>query len=377
MDPLETQRERILAVYRGETPDVVPFVLDLSHWFCHKRQSPWDLSVSYEKPEYDLIDYHKSAGAGFCIPNFAAFYSVCYPTDVLVETEKGEKNGVAEIVWRITTPLGIIERSRIWEDGTYAWGISRWGIRNEKDVEVFAYALSNRSYEPLWERYETWRQYVGDHGVVYLLSGYSAMGQLLNYWMGVESTMYATVDFPAALHEAIDSVNDNNLELVNLLCECPAEIILMGDNFSGDIQPPTFFDEWSRPYYEEAIRRFHDCGKFVAVHIDGRLRGAIEMIRSVGADCGDAITPTPMGDLSPAECRAAAGNDFILSGGVSPNLWLPEVSVEVFEAKVVEWLEQKRHTSRFIAGAGDQVPPGADESRIMIMRNLVEKHGRY
>jgi len=26
-----TTRERILAVYRGQTPDVVPFMLDLSH----------------------------------------------------------------------------------------------------------------------------------------------------------------------------------------------------------------------------------------------------------------------------------------------------------------------------------------------------------
>ena len=50
-----TMRERILAVYRGETPDVVPYMLDLSHWFYHKNRIPWDLSVAYDKPEYELI----------------------------------------------------------------------------------------------------------------------------------------------------------------------------------------------------------------------------------------------------------------------------------------------------------------------------------
>ena len=50
-----TQRERILAVYRGRTPDVVPFMLDLSHWFYHKNRKPWDLSRPYERPEDDLI----------------------------------------------------------------------------------------------------------------------------------------------------------------------------------------------------------------------------------------------------------------------------------------------------------------------------------
>jgi hypothetical protein len=47
----------------------------------------------------------------------------------------------------------------------------------------------------------------------------------------------------------------------------------MGDNFSSDIQPG-FFNEYSRAYHTEAIRCLHSTGKYVAVHIDGRLRGA-------------------------------------------------------------------------------------------------------
>ncbi|MEA1952620.1 MAG: hypothetical protein U9N87_14665 [Planctomycetota bacterium] len=36
-----TPKQRIEAVYRGRTPDQVPFMLDLSHWFHHKNQLPW------------------------------------------------------------------------------------------------------------------------------------------------------------------------------------------------------------------------------------------------------------------------------------------------------------------------------------------------
>ncbi|MCK4602925.1 MAG: hypothetical protein KAU28_10695, partial [Phycisphaerae bacterium] len=241
----------------------------------------------------------------------------------------------------------------------------------------FAYAMSRRTFAPLWDHYQAWVDYVGDDGVVYVSSGYSAMGYLLHYWMGLENVAYATVDFPDALREAVDAVNANILQLIDLLCQSPARIVLMGDNFSSDVHSPRFFDDWSRGFYEKAIRRLHKAGKYVAVHIDGRLRGAIEMIRSTGADCGDAITPAPIGDLSPAECRTEAGNDFILSGGVSPDLWLPQTPVEMFKAKVVEWLDQKKQTFRFIAGAGDQVPPGAETDRIAIMRDLVEEHGRY
>ena len=372
-----TMRQRILAVYRGETPDVVPFMLDLSHWFYQKHHLPWDLSQAYEKPETRLIDYHKQAGVGFYLANLGSSYSVAFPSDVEAETSKCETDGVPEITWRLHTPLGSIERRRRWEEQTYAWGISQWGIRNEQDLRIFGHAMSRRSFSPKWDNYRAWVTEVGDHGVVYLSPGYSAMGYLLNYWMGVQSVAYALVDYPDALGEVVNAVNANNLELIDLLAQSPAEIIVMGDNFSSDIQPPGFFSKWSAVYYEEAVRRLHAAGKFVAVHIDGRLEGAIRMIRETGADCGDAITPTPLGDLSPGECRDEAGPDFILSGGVSPDLWLPNVPLQTFEAKVLQWLELRDRSPRLIANAGDQVPPGADEDRIAIMRDLVEEHGKY
>jgi uroporphyrinogen-III decarboxylase len=50
---------------------------------------------------------------------------------------------------------------------------------------------------------------------------------------------------------------------------------------------------------------------------------------------------------------------------------------EAFEKAVLDWLELKRYGPRFIANAGDQVPPHADEARIELMRDLVEKYGRY
>lgn len=372
-----TERERILAVYRGERPDVVPFMLDLSHWFYHKNQMPWDLSASYDKPEYELIQYHKDNGVGFYLPNLGSFYTTEYMPEVKIDVNKQVVNGAPEITWRFETPKGVIKRTRIWEPQTYAWGIREWGVKSEADLAVFMSAMSRRCFEPCWDRYLAWIDAVGDQGVVYLPFGYSAMGQLLNYWMGIENVMYATMDYPDLLHEVIDTVNANNLDLIDLLCESPAEIILMGDNFSSDIQSPKFFVEWSDSFYSESIKRLHKAGKYVAVHIDGKLKGAIDMIKNVGADCADAVTPRPMGDLNAAECRAEAGDDFILSGGVSPDLWLPDVPLAKFEAKVLEWLEQKKNTSRFFANAGDQVPPGADEKRIGIMRDMVAEHGRY
>jgi uroporphyrinogen-III decarboxylase len=303
------------------------------------------------------------------------FFEVSYPEDVKVITTKSKDD--KKITWTIKTPVGSISRTRIWHNSTYSWGIKNWEIKTEDQLEILACALENREFKFLPEKYQAWVDYIGDYGVCYIVSGYSGMGQLLNYWMGVEGVMYATMDFPDKLKNVIDRINQNCLRLINVLAESPAEIIILGDNFSSDIQPPYFYNKWSKAYYDEAIKRLHKKGKFVAVHIDGRLSGAIEMIRDSGADCGDAITPKPMGDLTPEQCRDAAGDDFILSGGVPPDLWLPKVDENVFRQAVVDWLELRKRSPRLIANAGDQVPPGAEEDRIEIMRDLVNNHGKY
>jgi hypothetical protein len=372
-----TQRERILAVYKGETPDCVPFMLDLSHWFYQKHKKPWDLSVAYTEPEYDLIDYHKKVGAGFYMPNLAAVYSASYPGDVRVEVEKETDGGRTAIVWRYHTPIGSIERRRIWEESNYAWGIRDWAIKSEHDLRVLGYAVGRAQYAPRWDRYQAWVDYIGNIGVAYIGLGYSGVGHLLNYWMGIEGTMFAIADWPDTVREVVDQINESNLRLVDLVAQSPAEVIIMGDNISSDIQPPRFWNEWSRPYYAEAFRRLHAAGKHVAVHVDGKMRGALKMIADAGADCCDAATPVPMGDLNPQECRDDAGDNLILSGGVSPDLWLPTSSLDSFKRAVTSWLQIKARSPRLIAAAGDQVPPGADERRIEIMRDLVESFGQF
>lgn len=372
-----TERERILAVFGGQRPDRVPFMLDLSHWFYQREQRPWDLSRAYLEPEVDLIAVHRAYGAGFYMPNLAAFVETRYADGIRASTVREESARGLEICSRLETPTGAIERRRRWEPQTYAWGISQWGIHSAADLRVFGEAMSDRVFVPHWERYGAWVKAVGDLGVVYLPLGYSALGHLLHYWMGVEGFFYAAADMPDPLQRVVDAVNANTLDLVDLLARSPAEIVVMGDNISSDVQPPPVFERWSGPFYREAIRRLHAAGKKVAVHIDGRLRGALRMVRDCGADAADAVTPRPMGDLTAAECRAEAGAGFILSGGVSPDLWLPQVPLARFEQAVLEWLDLRQRSPALIANAGDQVPPGAEARRIAHMRDLVEKHGRW
>lgn len=372
-----TERERLLCVYRGDVPDVVPFMLDLSHWWLHRNQLPWDLSQGLVAPETDLIDYHREAGVGYYLPSLGAFYSTGHGEGVTAEVSRCEGSAGPEITWQYHTPLGSVARTRLWDARTYSWRIGEWGVRGEAALRALAYALAGRSFTPEWERYAAWREAVGEGGVVYLSAGYSATGYLMNLWIGPEGMIFAAHDCPGLLHDVVREINTANLRLVDLLAQSPAEIILLGDNLSTDLQPPAFFNKWSREYYVEALRRLHAAGKQVAFHIDGRLRGGLALLAEIGVDAADAVTPAPMGDLTAEQCRPEAGPGLILSGGVPPNLWLPETPRDQFVAAVRSWLALRDGSPRLIAGAGDQVPPGAAEDRIALMGELVARHGRY
>ena len=372
-----TERERLACVYGGETPDQVPLMLDLSHWFYQRHSIPFDLSVAHIEPEADLLDYHREVGAAFCLPNLVSYYDATFASDVVSSVVKEDSPKGPVIRWRLGTPGGTIERSRRWEQSSYSWVVDNWALSTAKDLEIFAEAMSGRRFSPHWERHRVWQDAADDIGFVYLSVGYSAMGHLLGYWMGIERVMYATVDMPEVMRGVVDAVNNNTLECVDMLCTSPAEVVIMGDNFSSDIQPPWFFDRWSRPYYEEAVARLHRAGKKVAVHVDGRLRGLLRCMDEIGMDCVDAVTPAPFGDITSAQCREEAGTRMILSGGVPPDLWYETVSEGRFRQAVVDWLDLRKTSPALILSAGDQVPPGASEDRIRLIRELADEHGGF
>ena len=372
-----TTRDRMLSAYRGEMPDRVPFILDLSHYYYERFKKPWVLLNSYGEPERDLIDFNRKFGAGFYLPNQMQLFDVYYEGDVKSRAWIEDAGRSAETHWSYETPKGKIERVRTWSEQTYSWATTQYGVETEDDIRVLADAMCARRYKPLQDNYIAWDRYVGEDGIVQMPLGYSAMGYYMHYWMGMENTLFASFDWNDALHAAVDRINANNIECLKMLMGYPGFVVLMGDNFSGDCQPPAFFEEWSAPYYRQAADIIHESGKKMAVHVDGKLRGAIHMIKEIGADIIDAVTPKPMGDLTPKECRDEAGGKLILSGGVSPDLWLPNVPVEHFEQAVMDWLELKNSGPALIAAAGDQVPPGAEERRIGIMRALVDEYGKY
>lgn len=366
-----TERERLLTVLRGEIPDRVPWFADLGHWFRSQTGKRWDL-FSINRNTEKVVELHRQVKAGWYI-EAGSLHEEYYGGGV---TRERQMNGDLAVE-RFVTPVGEVTMERKWNGKSFSWDITRHMVNTPDDLKILTYAASKRAFRPCYENWETMEALGGDTGLGFPNLGYTALGSLMSYYMGVEKSVYMIYDQPDVVQEYIDTYNRKHLELVDLYCASPAPHLFFTDNLSSDVQTPDLFKQYSYNHYRETARRFHAAGKTVSAHLDGMLRNVIGLVAEAGIDVADACTPAPNGDLTPEQIRAQAGNSIVLMGGISPGKWLPDTPEKEFVEHVREWLDLRKTSPRLVQSAGDQVPPGTELDRIKLVHDIVEEYGRY
>lgn len=366
-----TERERLLKVLKGETPDRVPWFADLGHWFRAESGQQWDL-FKVSNCTKEIADLHREVRAGWYV-EVGSLHEEYYDDGVIREKELiGDR-----AVERFLTPIGEIYMERKWSPVSYSWDITKLMVENIKDLEILLYAVERKKFISRYENWSVMEQIGGDVGLGFPGIGYTGLGSLMSYYMGVQNTIYAIYENPDIMGKYISSYNRKHLELVDLYCKSPAPHIIFTDNLSSDVQPPDIFRQYSYNHYKALAEHFHKAGKTVSAHLDGMLSGILEIVAESGIDVADACTPAPTGDLIPLEIRKQAGNKMILMGGISPTMWLPSTSENDFISHVREWLDLRKINNRLVQSAGDQVPPGTELKRIKLVYDIVEEYGRY
>jgi uroporphyrinogen-III decarboxylase len=366
-----TERERLLKVLNRETPDRVPWFADLGHWYRAEAGTMWNL-ITISNRTKEMADLHREVKAGWYV-EVGSVFEEYYEDGVSRERElQGEL-----VIERYITPIGEIRMDRKWNAISYSWDITKLMVETPEDLRVLTYAAERRKFRPKYENWKLIEEIGGDVGLGFPGLGYTGLGSLISYYMGVENTIYAIYDEPELVEKYIETYNQKQLEMVDICCGSEAPHFIFGDNLSGDVQPPEIFRRFSFNHYKNIADRMHKAGKTVSAHLDGMLNNIIGIVAETGIDVADACTPKPTGDLTPMEIRKQAGNDMVLFGGISPCMWLPETSEKDFIAHVREWLDLRKISSRLVQSAGDQVPPGTKLQRIKLVYDIVEEYGRY
>ena len=162
-------------------------------------------------------------------------------------------------------------------------------------------AIYRDNYEVIRES----QRRMGSDGIVIVRIAKSPIQEMLYQMMGMErfaEDYHSRRDLFDSLHA---TMLKSYAELYDLAAKSPVEILQLGDNITSDVVGRERFRNYLMPEYKKLMRQLVGTGKKLAVHMDGRLKSLTEDIAAAEFDIVEAMTPSPMGDVSVREARKA------------------------------------------------------------------------
>jgi len=178
------------------------------------------------------------------------------------------------------------------------------------------------------------------------------------------------------LAEAVGHAYD---QLLFILADSPADVILWSANVDDMVTYPTYFEKEIVPWCQKASETLHPKGILLAMHPDGENRGLMDLIPVCGMDIADAVTPYPMTKVTIDEYydRWCRSGNLTIHGGIPEIMLLEEsTSWEDLKGYLDHMFKVISPGTRLIASIGDTSPPNTQFERLIYIGERFEKEGR-
>jgi hypothetical protein len=365
-------RDRILTLLNGGTPDRVPWLADLTYW-AGAMEKRGEVPPNFQSsPAY--YQFHRDLGAGFYLQGYEPYRAI-YDGGVRVVDEPYGPDNVRRRI--VHTPLGSLSEEWTYLPASYAEAPTAHLLKSPADLPAFCYWVEHTRYEPDYAEAARRRELVADLGVVLCYLPKSPFMQLVALLAGIETVVNLWLEARDAFDQMLALLERKSDEAAALAVASPAECLMIPENLSSEVVGARFFERYLRPYETKWAARIRAAGKYSFAHQDGTLRGLIRQVASTGLDVIEAVTPSPVGDIDFTQMRELVGPDTILWGGLPGIYFTPLVDDAEFDRFTREVLALMRREPRYVLGVADQVPPDGLRSRVCRVAELAEQYGRY
>ena len=374
-----TNRERLLAVLRGEMPDCVPVSPDFSNMIpCKLTGKPfWDIYLFKDPPLWrayiDAMKLFDNDG-GFELYDYG-------PVDVVNGTRPETEE---RIVYRDSERIF----TQAFDPRTGQWsarGISYSAVNPPvENVAPSLYGVPQppREWEPVDakpqpEGYEAWlaiRDLVGNSGIVGMSSGFGT------FVLGNEADVYSFHDNPGPWIEKIQRMTEDSLARLEAIARLPAKPDFLTCGGSGTLifQTPGFVREHILPGLKRVTRRAAEIGIPTHIHSCGPEKALVDMVvKETDLTVIDPLEIPPMGDCTLGEMKRLYGERIVLKG----NLHTTQVMLLGSRDDVVrasrKAIDDAGKGGRFILSTGDQCGRETPLENIRAMVETARTYGRY
>jgi hypothetical protein len=387
-----TNRERILAVLRGEIPDRIPWAPRLDFWLRARRRRGTLPAGLRDRSLREIVD---QLGA--------AYYSICPDATECDESEMADLGlgifGFSVLPYRVVmrdveriishrenetqieyrTPVGSLHVTTVMTPEMLDGGASMpWtaqhAIREPKDLDTAAYIFSHLEVQQRTEGYLKTREQVGERGIVaaVITDSASPIDHIMKSLMPAEQFFYALHDEPQSVAGLAEAMEPYYAAMQCRAAESPAEVVLFGASYDDRITPPPFFREHILPALRNYSGVLHKKGKYLLTHTDGESRRLLPLLREAGIDIAESVCPAPMTSLRLDEFFALLGDDRTIWGGIPSIVLCPEVTPwGEFRGHIDRLLADYGHRGHFVLGVSDMVTAEAEWDRLRYISDAV------
>jgi len=386
----------MLAAIRGEPCDKMPWAARLDLWFKANQRAGTLPSRFRNAALRDLTD---RLGMGYhgVVPDFRdlinpdeddralGIYNLkTKPYRTVLENVRRSYRQVGDrTIAEYQTPHGTLRTVTLYDEAMRKAGISishveEHAFKSMSDYPALGYLFENARIVPQYEGYRQFADYVGERG---LAVGWGTAAASPMHWiqrelMPLDLFFYETYDHPEALAQLARQIGVYWERLAEVICGCPAEVVLVGANYDATVTYPPFFEQHIEPSLRRLAERLHAVGKCLLTHTDGENTGLLQHYLASEIDIADSVCPAPMTKLTFKQVREAFAGRITIMGGIPSVALLPSsMSDREFERFLDEFFDHAGKGDHLILGISDTTPPAADFGRILKIGERVEAFG--
>jgi uroporphyrinogen-III decarboxylase len=382
---MQTSRSRLAAAMRLEKPDRVPVMCQPALGF-----------VLRQMPELDPIDvWHNHGGAlarGFCeISRRFGFDGVLIPAVGAAPLDESTvqridrtdpegpvvyfKNGDRCEYCRNDLPrylhatppereIGDLDPAAIAEQLSYHPPSTRLRMQIATGVTARVAELTQA------------RAFVGPEVSVHG-SLYSPEDYLIDL-MGADGAMIALLTEPEKCRALLDRFARAVAGHAREQIAAGADALNVSAPWSGqNFISPGLYRELIAPAQAVLVQAARAGGVPSYCHTCGAIGDRLEMIIDVGFDGLECLDPPPLGNVELADAVRRIGHRAFVKGNIDPVHTLLQGTPTQVEADVIRRLEIGMTARGFILSTACAVAPDTPAENLMLLRELVEKYGRY
>lgn len=363
-----TPRERLLAPFRGITPDRPCWTADLTYWYGAASEA------GGLDPRYQGMTGFKRLHEDLGVCCYYHYGAAVYATRLDgVETAEKTEGRVRRRWWR--TPAGELEDRWEYIPQASCWAHVEYPVHTAAQLKVVQDIFQRTRHAPAPESYQAADGFLGDQGLPIVAVPRSPLPALLTDWCGVVGTAYLIADEARAVADTLAAIDRANDAAFECAATGPAELLHFCDNLdSGNCT--SLFTGFMEEYYRRRVGQLHGAGRYTAVHLDGAVRGLLPRLVGCGFDAIESVTPAPVGDVEIEDLRAVMGNDrTIIWGGIPGAMFAPPWTERQVREHTRRLLAALGGKGRLIVASADQVPPDGSLDFCRSIAEVVEQGG--